>query len=316
MSSPTIESVAPAPAVHDTLSAAPTATILVATDATEDSESAIRLGSLLAGATGAPIQMISVAEQIPAIADYPGLSSPVGLFEDPEVTIANRVASVTAQTERILGARVPVTVRFGAVGREIAEFAAATSATLIVTGRGRHGFSERILGEEHLAQLLRTAVCPVLAVTPALAGKPKCIVIGVDFGATDVVTARAALQIADADARIYLVHVKPDIPFAVPTGGAWSARYDDGSRAGLSRMRRELGLSPAQAECAIVAGHPGHSLIDFAVRVKSDLIAVGTHGRGFFHRLVIGSTTTYVLRTAPSSLLAVPSVSGAVVSST
>jgi nucleotide-binding universal stress UspA family protein len=55
-----------------------------------------------------------------------------------------------------------------------------------------------------------------------------------------------------------------------------------------------------------VNGHPGVALVDFARGARADLIAVGTHGAGFFSRLVIGSVTTYLLRSAPCSILAVP----------
>jgi nucleotide-binding universal stress UspA family protein len=163
-----------------------------------------------------------------------------------------------------------------------------------------------MLGEEHLAKLLRGARCPVLAVTPDLTTAPGRVVIGIDFSASAIETARAGLALAAPGARVFLVHTTPDIPFGVPTAGSWLTSYDQGVRAGLDRMRDELGLSAATTETVIMVGHPGRAMADFADRVKADLLVVGTHGAGFIHRLVIGSATTYLLRNAPCSLLAVP----------
>jgi nucleotide-binding universal stress UspA family protein len=296
------------PAEATTAVSSPFTSILVATDGTQESDAAISLAAKLAAGHGASLSAVTVAEYAPSIPENPSMFPPIQLLEDPAVTRETRKAAVDAQCERLLGARIPVAVRFGSVGGGIAEFAVAENVSLLVTGRGRHQFTERLLGEEHLARLLRSTICPVLAATPALTSPPKCVVVGIDFSATDSVTARAAVDLMDGDGRVYLVHVKPDIPFAVPTAGAWKATYDEGARAGLERIRREMGLSPANAECVIIAGHPGHALVDFASRVKADLLAVGTHGQGFIHRFVIGSTATYLLRLAPCSLLAVPSV--------
>jgi nucleotide-binding universal stress UspA family protein len=64
-------------------------------------------------------------------------------------------------------------------------------------------------------------------------------------------------------------------------------------------------IGPAHnVETVLLTGHPGKVLSDFARRADADLLAVGIHGLGFFHRLVIGSTTAYLLRNAPCSVLA------------
>jgi nucleotide-binding universal stress UspA family protein len=53
-------------------------------------------------------------------------------------------------------------------------------------------------------------------------------------------------------------------------------------------------------------GPAADGLIAYAARVNADLIAVGTHNKGLIHRMVLGSTTTTLLRHAPLSILAVP----------
>jgi nucleotide-binding universal stress UspA family protein len=79
-------------------------------------------------------------------------------------------------------------------------------------------------------------------------------------------------------------------------------------RAGLIRLKEQLPFpSTCSIEPIVLDGHPGVSLAEFARASRSDLIVVGTHGAGFWNRLVIGSVTTHLLRTATCSLLLIPS---------
>jgi nucleotide-binding universal stress UspA family protein len=113
------------------------------------------------------------------------------------------------------------------------------------------------------------------------------------------------------DATLYAVHVKPDPPFNAPHPGRWLESYDAGVRAGVEHFISKLDLSPAQhAEPVVFSGHPGVALAEFATTTQADLLAVGIQGAGFLNRLVIGSVTNYLLRSAPCSLFAVPAAEG------
>jgi nucleotide-binding universal stress UspA family protein len=46
--------------------------------------------------------------------------------------------------------------------------------------------------------------------------------------------------------------------------------------------------------------------VELAARAHADLVVSGTHGYGFFNRLILGSVATHLVRNAPCSLLAVP----------
>jgi nucleotide-binding universal stress UspA family protein len=281
-------------------------TIVVATDGSADADHALQYADVLASQHKAALQVVSVCEWTSPPAELPTIFPPVHLMQDPALARAERAEEVRQQLSRIFRTPPAVTLQSGEVADEVAGLARKLGAGIIVTGRGKHTFTDRLLGEEHLAKLLRIASCPVLAVTPGLLEAPSRIVVGVDFSTSAVETAHAALMIAAPGARVYLVHATPDIPFGVPTAGSWLTSYDKDVRAALDRMRETLGLSPATTETVIMKGYPGRMLAEFADRVKADLLAVGTHGAGFVHRLVIGSSTTYLLRNAPCSLLAVP----------
>ena len=71
----------------------------------------------------------------------------------------------------------------------------------------------------------------------------------------------------------------------------------------LSRPARELGLATWHK---VVEGGVVHEILGRARSWPADVVVMGTHGRGGFERLVLGSVTEKVLRKAPCPVLAVP----------
>lgn len=138
---------------------------------------------------------------------------------------------------------------------------------------------------------------------------------------------RQALDYAVAAARWYgasitLLHVHalsaPLLPME-PFGGA--ASY---ARVALNEEEREAVTRALETFLARdrAAGDRVEPLVDEALNVPSaivakaeelgaDLIVMGTHGRTGFNRLVLGSVTEKVLRTAPCPVLCVPPRAGA-----
>ncbi|MGA7926748.1 MAG: universal stress protein [Candidatus Sulfotelmatobacter sp.] len=60
-----------------------------------------------------------------------------------------------------------------------------------------------------------------------------------------------------------------------------------------------------QLELVVHEGAAADSILSFAQTRKADLIVMGTHGRRGFDRLVLGSVTDRVMRTAPCPVLAI-----------
>lgn len=55
----------------------------------------------------------------------------------------------------------------------------------------------------------------------------------------------------------------------------------------------------------IAVGSPGRMIVEIAKEWGCDLIVVGSHGRGFWARALVGSTSDKVLHHAPCSVLVV-----------
>ena len=58
----------------------------------------------------------------------------------------------------------------------------------------------------------------------------------------------------------------------------------------------------------ILAGEPVRELLTLAERIGADLVAAGSHGAGFFGRIVIGSVSSKLVHRGDRSLLLVPPI--------
>ncbi|TMB32030.1 MAG: universal stress protein [Deltaproteobacteria bacterium] len=67
-------------------------------------------------------------------------------------------------------------------------------------------------------------------------------------------------------------------------------------RAALREVVEELGIV-ATTE-VLLAASPATGILDAAVRLKADLIVMGTHGRGGLRRVALGSVAEFVVRQA------------------
>lgn len=75
---------------------------------------------------------------------------------------------------------------------------------------------------------------------------------------------------------------------------------------GLEEFTAPLKASGVPFEIEIEEGTVAHTIVDSAARRSADLLVMGTHGRGGFEHLILGSVTEKVLRKAPCPLLVVP----------
>ncbi|MEZ5429060.1 MAG: universal stress protein [Pyrinomonadaceae bacterium] len=62
------------------------------------------------------------------------------------------------------------------------------------------------------------------------------------------------------------------------------------------------GMEP---ETEVRQGPPGRKIVEAAQEWGADLIVVGSHGRGFWGRMMVGSTSDAVMHHAPCSVLVV-----------
>lgn len=128
--------------------------------------------------------------------------------------------------------------------------------------------------------------------------------------------ARRAFEHAVALARWYeaeitVLHVQPLVPSAAVFPPVFSPLSLD--RVPHERIVEELRRFSAPAVAAGVRsdvmvrdGRPAAEILDLARALPADILVMGTHGRGGFERLVLGSVAEKVLRKAGCPVLTVP----------
>jgi nucleotide-binding universal stress UspA family protein len=131
----------------------------------------------------------------------------------------------------------------------------------------------------------------------------KHILCAIDLSdSSSRVIAYAAAVTSWFDARLTILHV-------VPTSESVLASLPLQPDELIEQMRRlGAGLHVTHADFAytVEAGDPAVTIIDQAVGRGADLVAIGTHGRRGFDRLLLGSVAERVLRKAPCPILTVP----------
>lgn len=278
--------------------------VLVATDGSERSEVALRSAREIAARNGASVEVLTVLDPLPIVT--PEIQLPI----TPEMEAqrrADRLGAVRAQIARVAdGGSWPLEISEGQPMATIADHASDIGARLIVVGLGRHGMMERLFGDETALQLLRLADAPVLAVATSFEPPPRHVVAALDFSPSSIRALRVAIELADPYATIDLVHVVTrDMSTAV--WEQWQKTYSASVLKAFEDVRAEVRIPKTCAvETFLVHGDPSREILAFADRVNADLICTGSHGHGFFSRMLLGSVATRILRGAHCSVLGVP----------
>lgn len=285
--------------------------LMVATDGTASADAALRAAAMMSDAGGEAVAVIAVLEPRPLVAaDYGLLLPPVEAEGARREALEQRVRDQLKETvgER---ARWTLDVRDGDPAAVIARTARELHARLIVVGIGHHNLMDRMFGGEVALHALRMAKVPVLAVGPALVARPSRVAIAVDFSEQSVIAARAALAILGPLSMIYLVHVAPRLELQPAMYASWMLDYSEGMGPAFDRWRARITFPPgATVENITLTGKPSRALLDFAKSSAVEVLVSGSRGAGLIDRILVGSTTTGLIRGASCSVLSVPTPLG------
>ncbi|WP_411278914.1 universal stress protein [Gemmatimonas sp.] len=284
----------------------PSGPILVATDTSPASDAAFVMASLLAASANAPVQVVS-ALRPNTMPMYAFDSLPYPMLAEPYL-VEGREAMIGRQMERIAPSAPAwtVRVRVGEPLHEIVDEARSIDARVIVVGRGRHTALARAFGGESILRLLQLGDTPVLAVEPGVDALPKNVVIATDFSAFSLYAAQVAVSMIAPGATVRLVHVGPAISDADATLQAYADGYTKEAEKGFALLKEHLEPRGFMLETVSLHGNPSDRLIEYLDANSADLVVAATHGYGFLRRMVLGSVTTELVRSAPCSVLCVP----------
>lgn len=280
--------------------------IVVATDGTHDADGAVRVGIALAQRDGTDATLLSVVEPTPA--DM-GDESAADAERLTTITRESREAALRAQRDRThpVARDWPYTIEIGDRVSGIVTDAERAQARLIVLGLGAHGMTARLFRRETALRVIRAAKTPVLAVPADARGVPHSVLAAVDFTESSEAAARNALALLGGEGTLYLAHVTPRV--AIPQGDSrtWEEVTSEGVLPRLERVAHRLDIPPGvSVEYVVLRGDPAHELMAFADQYRIDLVAVGAHGRSALSRLVLGSVSTKLVRSASCWVLVAP----------
>ena len=178
---------------------------------------------------------------------------------------------------------------------------------LIVLGLGEHGVAARLFRRETALRVIRSSTIPVLAVPMYGWGVPHSAIAAIDFTQSSEDAARAALELLGGDGTLYLAHVTPRVPIPQGDPRTWEEITSVGTLAKLEAVAQRLDVPPSvHVEYVTLRGDPTHELTAFAEEFKVDLIAAGAHGRTALGRLMLGSVSSKIIRTAQCWVLVAP----------
>jgi nucleotide-binding universal stress UspA family protein len=141
----------------------------------------------------------------------------------------------------------------------------------------------------------------------------KLIVCPIDFSEFSIRAYHYAVSLAEHyRAKLVAQHIVelwryPYADYAASQGDyqeLWRALREGGEER-LREFVKKHTHDEIQPELVVHEGIAADSILSFAQARKADVIVMGTHGRRGFDRLVLGSVTDRVMRTAPCPVLAI-----------
>lgn len=141
----------------------------------------------------------------------------------------------------------------------------------------------------------------------------KTFLVPVDFSkVTDAVVSAACELVKSTRGKLVILHVLPP-PVVVDVYGLGQEMLADtvaASQEITTRKLKSLAVACGKRKIPVRAmqepGAPVREILSTAKRLGADYIVIGTHGHGAAYDLIVGSTTTGVLRKARCPVLVVP----------
>lgn len=279
--------------------------IVVGVDGSDPALAALRWAVRLARATGARIEAVTVASQLP-------LAAPLGVAWDTgedALLQANRALEHTMAEVEHEGVDIATSVQDGQPAGVL--LGAAEGADLLVLGTHGYGAMESALLGSIGRQVVTHAVCPTVLV-PEAPGSLERFVVGVDGSEEALHALRWAAELARATgATIEVVTAyhytpvgvgSPWVP-AVPVVGEQDMR--DSAQQVLDNAVEQADAADVVAERTVAEGSAAQRLQDRAA--DADLLVVGSRGHGGFAGLLLGSVSRRCLSHPTGPVVVVPS---------
>lgn len=287
--------------------------VVVAVDGSDASNNAVRWAANTAMKRGIPLRLAS-SYTMPQFLYAEGMVPPQELFDDLQRETLDKIEAARAVAHEVApDIKIGHTIAEGSPIDMLLEM--SKDVTMIVMGsRGLGGLSGMVLGSVSAA-VVSHAECPVVVVREDNqvneTTKYGPIVVGVD--GSEVSQSATEVAFAEADARgaeLLAVHTWMDMQVQASMAGLAAAQeqWEMVEREQTEMLTERLAplvekYPNVQVKKIISRDRPVRTLVEQSEGAQ--LLVTGSHGRGGFKGMLLGSTSRALLQSAPCPMMVV-----------
>ncbi|MBZ8176701.1 universal stress protein [Corynebacterium poyangense] len=287
--------------------------VVVAVDGSEASKTAVRWAANTAMKRGVPLRLAS-SYTTPQFLYAEGMVPPQEVFDDLQSETLEKIEEARGIAHEVApDLKIGHTIAEGSPIDMLLDM--AHDVTMIVMGsRGLGGLSGMVMGSVSAA-VVSHATCPVVVVREdnnvTVDNKYGPVVVGVD--GSDVSQKATEFAFAEADARhceLVAVHTWMDMQVQASLAGLSAAQQQWEEVEQEQKELLESRIKPIRekypdvsVKTVITRDRPVRALTEQAEGAQ--LLVVGSHGRGGFKGMLLGSTSRALLQSAPCPMTVV-----------
>jgi nucleotide-binding universal stress UspA family protein len=230
----------------------------------------------------------------------------VNALIEQQLEAARMGVSATIEPALPAAALRTLEIRSGRGASVVVEVARERHAGLIVLGGKHHTTLGRWMGGSTAHHVVRVTDIPLL-VTGEKVGAMRRILVAADLSYAVRPTFEAAVRMARLfGAELRVLHAVEPLPVFAELPALWNEEgFVEDSKAQFERCLEPL-LEEVVASPVVRRGYAAEAIAAEVAAWGADLVVVGSHGKGWVDRLLLGSTTERLLDQLPTSLLVVP----------
>lgn len=281
--------------------------VVVGVDNSAAAVGAAGMGERIARMAGSRCELVHAVRDAwaPLVAVNP--DPMVGEMQALQLAVARETVNRTLKETASPRALAELTVRFGPPAVVLQDVIRERAPGLLILGGKHHSVLERWLGGSTSLHVVRSSEVPVL-ITAGVpnGGSLRRILVAADLspaaGPTVALAERFA-RLVGAKLRLLTVFEPlPDLPGIPPTD---PTEYYALAQETLERDVWPL-VTSSGVERMVRQGMVVDTLLREAADWKADLLVVGSHGKGWAQRVLLGSVTERLINHLPTSLLVAP----------
>jgi nucleotide-binding universal stress UspA family protein len=254
---------------------------------------------------------------VAAVAEHRAVSIDIGTVESERALVGQARDAAASAISRLQG-RWPAAIMSVVMGdprEEIVRLADTWAADLVVMGARGLGTVERLVLGSVSTAVVHAAHCAVLVVRDHHASVFGEILLAVDGSPNSLAAVRFVTELgAVPKVRVLAVVEPPYVPRTAPSVVMPALRQAASDLIAEQRAEQErllaqvavdLSLTAASVATSVTVGRPHEEIVKAASQPDVGLVVVGARGLGAITRMLLGSTSEYVLHEAGCPVLIV-----------